>query len=160
MKRYDDAYSSCERTLAELRIYPGQRDPDWVTDFLGIEPTETNRKGEQHQNSLGIVRTVRISSWFLSSEGKVNSKDARRHLDWLLDALECAPTRVNALVTDETVRIYVICVWWSAAGHGGPTISPSQMARLAQLGLELGFDVYFLADDDEAPEEGPSLRLV
>jgi hypothetical protein len=41
----------------------------------------------------------------------------------------------------------VNCVWWSAAGHGGPTLWPEQMAALAALNLECSFDVYFFGDE-------------
>jgi len=132
-----------------LRIYPGDRDPEWVTSTLGVRPTSTNRKGEQYTNSIGRVRTTPKNAWFLSSEGKVASKDARRHLDWLLDSLSAAEEHVRKLADDESVSMDVVCVWWSAAGHGGPVLSSSQMSRLVDLKLELGFDVYFFGDDEE-----------
>ena len=145
---YDDAYPTCDRTDVALRIYPGDRDPDWVTAALGVQPTSVNRKGEQRTSSIGRVRTIPKNAWFLSSQGNVVSRDARRHLDWLLDSLAPAADRVRALTEDETVSIDVMCVWWSAAGHGGPLLSPEQMSRLAEMNLDLGFDIYFLPDDE------------
>ncbi len=155
---YDDEYPSCERTDVVLRIYPGERDPGWITRTLGIEPSSVNRQGEQSINSLGLVRTSQINSWFLSSAGQLASKDSRRHLDWLLDALTGSEVRIRELVMDATVRIDVICVWWSAAGHGGPVLSPAQMSRLADLGLQLGFDLYFFLRPMASPTQ--CLRLV
>jgi hypothetical protein len=146
---YDDQYPTCDRTDVELRIYPGDRDPDWVTAVLGIRATSVNRKGERHTSAIGRVRTTPKNGWFLSSAGKVASKDARRHLDWLLDALEPAQEQLRSLVEDDGIRVSVICVWWSASGHGGPILSPAQMSRLADLDLELGFDIYFLPDTDD-----------
>jgi hypothetical protein len=145
--KYDDDYPSCERTDVVLRVYPGIHDPDWVTSILDIEPTSVNRSGEQRTNSIGRILTIQKNGWFLSSEGKVASKDTRRHLDWLLDRLSGARVGVSKLLADDGVAIDVICVWWSVSGHGGPTLSPSQMSRLASLGLDLGFDIYFFGDD-------------
>jgi hypothetical protein len=46
-----------------------------------------------------------------------------------------------------------LCVRWdSKSGEGGPTISPVQMKRLAELGIELWFDVYF--DGEEMERQG------
>lgn len=36
----------------------------------------------------------------------------------------------------------IACYWVSRSGHGGPTIPPPQMRRLADLNIELGFDFY------------------
>jgi hypothetical protein len=37
----------------------------------------------------------------------------------------------------------IACLWDSHAGHGGPTLSPDLLRRLADLGIELWFDIYF-----------------
>ena len=148
---YNDDYPSCKRTDVLLRVYPGERSPDWVTSLLGVEPSAVNRKGEQRTNSIGRTRTIPKNAWFLSSEGKVNSRDARRHLDWLLEQLEGAEAGLSQLIVENGVSVDISCVWWSAAGHGGPTLSPSQMSRLGKLGIELGFDIYFFGDDDNEP---------
>jgi len=39
--------------------------------------------------------------------------------------------------------------WISKQGHGGPTISPAQSKRLAELDLELFFDFYGPFDESE-----------
>jgi hypothetical protein len=92
---------------------------------------------------------VKFNGWFLSSEDKVASKDVRRHLDWLLDLIWPARLPLADLQQTSGVKIDVNCVWWSASGHGGPTLWPEQMGRLAELGLECGFDVYFFGEEEE-----------
>jgi len=43
-----------------------------------------------------------------------------------------------------------LCVRWDSGGQGGPTLSPSQMGALAELGIELWFDIYFAGNDSAA----------
>jgi hypothetical protein len=146
---YDDNYATCERTCAKLLIYPGSTDPDKVTEELGIEPTQVNKKGATWRTGTGRIKTYPLNAWFLSSEAWVDSKDLRRHLDWLLDKLVDAQTGLRKLQSMPEMKMTVDCVWWSAHGHGGPTLWPEQMKVMAELGLECGFDVYFFGNEDD-----------
>lgn len=139
----DDGYETCERTLATLWIDCDARDPDFVTSYLGVEPTEVQKKGEIKQNSRGYKRTIKKSAWFLSSDGKVDSKDVRRHIDWLIAQLTPVKSKLLELQNLEGIVMSVNCIWWSATGGGGPTLWPEQMQGLADLNLECGFDVSF-----------------
>lgn len=89
------------------------------------------------------------NAWFLSSEQNVNSRDLRRHLDWLLARLAPAGEALRRLQQEQDVRMSVICIWWSAHGGGGPTLWPEQMKVMAELGLECGFEVAFFGNEDE-----------
>lgn len=146
---YNDKYPTCERTCAELLIYPGSTDPDLVTTELGIRPTEITKKGATWRTAAGRTRTVPHNAWFLSSEGKINSKDVRRHLDWLLGQLQTAQEGLRNLQSMPETKLAIKCVWWSARGQGGPTLWPEQMKMMAELGLECGFDVAFFGEEDD-----------
>ncbi|HEX5656489.1 MAG TPA: DUF4279 domain-containing protein [Polyangiales bacterium] len=141
---YADDYSTCSSTFATLRIYSQTVAADAITSALGVEPTRTLRPGEGGRNLHG---------WFLSSEGRVESKDLRRHLDWVLDQLATGPNPTGQVTARIPGRVWadISCLWISAVGHGGPTLSPKQMQRMARLGLECWFDVYLGAST-------PSLR--
>jgi hypothetical protein len=82
-----------------------------------------------------------LHGWFLSSDGEVESRDVRLHLDWLLSRIAPQAEAILALQR-EGCRMDVSCYWVSASGHGGPSVRPAQMGELARLGLELWFDVY------------------
>lgn len=146
---YNDVYPSCERVCAQLVIYPGAMDPEEVTQRLDIQPTEVNRAGEVARNSLGRERCVKLNGWFLSSEGKSDSRDLRRHLDWLIELL--MPRRAPLLVLQEVegLKIGINCIWWSAGGQGGPTLWPEQMRAIAELDLECSFDIGFFGQQDD-----------
>jgi len=146
---YDDDYGTCLDTYCDLRVYPGELSPHEITKRLGVEPTEVNVAGEARKGSQGRERILKINGWFLSSEGRVESKDLRRHLDWLLERLQPAARGLAELQSLSGVRMSINCVWWSRSGHGGPTLWPEQMRAMADLNLECTFDVYFEGEDDE-----------
>ena len=129
---YNDEYPTCERTYATVRIL-GMPAND-IGSAHGLIPTRTQSTGEGAPSRPG--------GWFLTTKDAVNSRDIRRHLDWLLDRLEPRATALADL-RGRGATIDIFCYWLSASGHGGPIISPSQAQRLAALDLECGFDVYF-----------------
>jgi hypothetical protein len=94
-----------------------------------------------------------VSGWFLSTQGRLKSKDSRRHIDWLLDKIEPVSEQILTL-QKQGVFMDFTCFWGSASGNGGPIISPEQMSRLVKMNLEVWWDVYFEGEDeDEATED-------
>jgi hypothetical protein len=139
---YDDDYATCRKTYATFRVFGV--DPDEVSECLGRAPNKVQRKG-----ALGASRQrYALDGWFLTSNGRVDSKDSRRHLDWLLDQLLPAKDAL-ARLTLEGARVDIFCFWLSV-GQGGPTVSPEQARKLNELGLDLGFDVYFDKDKSKS----------
>ena len=125
---YVDDYAACEFTCAKLVVVAVGQPSSVVSERLGLEPTAVSGGG---------------AHLAFSSERVVASRDVRRHLDWLLDRIEPVAPALRDLQRDPDVRTSVRCVWWSKGAHGGPTLWPEQLVRLAALGLELGFDVCF-----------------
>ena len=143
---YDDDYPTCLETHAGMRIYHDDLDPDRITGLLGIEPSQTQVKGLVHTRANGAEFTPPIGGWFLSTQGVIDSRDVRRHVDWILDKLAGKDETLTRL-QDEGNRMDIFCYWLSANGHGGPTLSPAIMRRLGELELEIGFDIYGPYDD-------------
>jgi len=129
-------YPTCDQTHATLRVIHRDLDPDEVDAMLGAAATRRFRR-----DAMGHTRH---GGWLLSSKGRVHSRDIRDHLDWILHQVS---DRGEAFATLRArgCQVDVFCYWASASGHGGPTLSPPQMATLASLGLEIGFDIYFNA---------------
>ncbi len=152
----DDAFAACARTHATLRVVSGDVDPDEVTRALGVEPDAAQRRGDP-ADRRGL-RRVLLNTWSLSSQGKVESRDLRRHLDWLLERLgpDAGPALARLRAAAGTAD--VTCYWLSATGSGGPLLGPAQTRRLADLGLDVWFDVYFGGSSEPAaarPVAGP-----
>ena len=141
----NDRWECCERTYAELRIYPGHIKPATVSDILGLEPTELVVIGEP---IIGTSAIGKHNGWFLSSESFVDSKDLRAHLDWLLMMLQESVEGLRKLQNTIGVSIYVYCAWWSRCGECGPTLWPKQMRQLALLNLECSFSFIYTGGNE------------
>lgn len=83
-----------------------------------------------------------VNGWFLCSEDAVNSRDLRRHVDWILEKVALTKESVDALLKNGG-RVVLRCFWLSAHGHGGPILSAVQCSRLGDLGIDTEFDIYF-----------------
>lgn len=136
---YKDNYAACEIVYATVRIYPGDMSPGEVSNILRIGPTKVSLVGAKSKGRRSI------NGWFLSSEGKIYSRDSRRHIDYLLDEIEVAEQGILDLrELGGGNRYFLLLV--SSAGNGGPIISPKQMARLVRINIEIWFDVCFCRD--------------
>jgi hypothetical protein len=146
---YDDAYPTCSRTWATLCIFlPDTTSPDTLTKNLGVQPSITHLKGEVYKGKVRKWPTC----WFLESTGKVESKEIRRHIDWLLDQVEHKSEIFNKLQTDGA-EIHLSCFWGSSVGHGGPMLDPKILRRIASLHIGITFDIYFEGDDTGETQE-------
>ena len=144
MTPMNDLWECCEKTFAELRIYPGDLKPSTVSDILHLKPTHFVDVGEP---IIGTRAIGRINGWFLSSEAFVHSRDLRAHLDWLLLALRDSVDELRRLQRMMGVRMYVYCSWWSRCGECGPTLWPAQMEKLVLLNLECSFSFIYTGED-------------
>src|SRR5688500_16478169 len=82
---YDDSYPTCDRTHASLCIYlPDTSDPNALSEKLGVQPSRTQVKGEVRNGKAKQWPTA----WFLESTENVQSKELRRHINWVLEQLD------------------------------------------------------------------------
>jgi len=140
-------YPTCRDTYAALCIYHDTVEPPEVSSALGIKPSGFVRRGDTHGPG-NRAATYKINGWFLSSENSVSSQDSLRHIEWLLALVEPRRSELRTL-RDQGHQMLISCYWLSASGHGGPTLTPDVMRRVAELGLDLWFDVYFGGTDEE-----------
>jgi hypothetical protein len=130
MTDYIDDYQSCQDTYATLLIYTGEKNPEEISIALDLIPTRISHAYGRHLNG-----------WFLSSKEHIDSKDCRRHIDWILDKISDKKDILLNL-QNNNIKISIMCMWASQSGNGGPTISPKQMSRLVDLNLEVSWDVW------------------
>jgi Domain of unknown function (DUF4279) len=138
MRLYDDDFATCTRTYATLRLFSNDIEPTSITAVLNIPPSKTFIKGQPHGQHDHIRKS---NGWFLSSEREVNSKDTRRHIDWLLSRISDKSAQLAEL-RSKGVEVDISCLWESV-GQGGPIISAPQMKELARLNIDVWWDVYF-----------------
>ena len=81
------------------------------------------------------------NGWFLTSKNEVDSKDTRRHIDWIINKIKSKKELINQL-QENGVTFDISCFWESKYGQGGPMISPSQMTELSLLNISVWWDIY------------------
>ena len=147
---YDDSYPTCSRTWVTLCIFlPDTTSADELTQKLGVQPSKIRVKGEFYNGKIRNWPTA----WFLESAEKLESKDVRRHIDWVLEQVEHKPEVFTQLQGDGA-EIHLSCFWGAATGQGGPMLDPQILKRMALLNIGIAFDIYFEGDDEI---EEPSL---
>ena len=143
---YDDEYATCVSTFVSFRVMSEALSPESVTALLSVQPTRTQVRGELP--APGSKHPFKYGGWFLKSSGHVQSRDSRRHVDWLLEQLT---GKAGAIAELKMQRHLVdLCIYWESAGQGGPTLGPSHMVQLGELGIELWFDISFAGKDSAA----------
>ena len=140
----NDSYETCERTAATLRIITQSFSVDKITDLLKVSPSRTHVSHHPGHTETGAVER---QIWLLESEEEVHSRDLRRHLDWIVGAIYPKKEELLRLQEVSDVKMDVTCVWWSRYGDGGPTLWPEQMARLAELNLEISIACSYYGED-------------
>ena len=136
--QFDDDYPSCEETYATLRVFSEASTAADITEALGVEPTEFFSKGDSF-GGKGQLRSH--SGWLLSTRGHVTSRDARRHLAWLLERLRAKKDALESL-RNSGAELDISC-YYVSMGQGGPAMSAEQMLELGNLGLDVWWDIYF-----------------
>lgn len=138
-----DDYATCAATYVTLRVYHRSADPKHVGEMLELVPTETQLAGDEYlHRQASRTKRYEISGWFLESKPFVQSFDCEKHLNWLVDQLTGKGPALDEL-RQAGWWMDISCYWDSQYGHGGPTFSPELLKRLAALGVEVWFDVYF-----------------
>lgn len=136
MALYDDDFPTCLETYASLRIYSHSMSPTEITKVLKVAPTRQFAMGESH--SKGLAR--KYHGWVLCTQNQVTSRDTRRHVDWILSRIADKGWELDELRA-QGAEMDISCLWVSI-GQGGPILSPPQMKSLAQLSLDIWWDVY------------------
>lgn len=130
-------YPSCSYVYAELIVYSNFDEIKNITDII---PSYKQTKGDIIENSLGRKRIANLDLWKLSSDNQIQSRDARSHIDYILEKIY--PNKELIIKLQEHHKMFISCVWFSSGDTGGPAIWPEQMKLLSDLNLELNFSFY------------------
>ncbi len=142
---YVDNYPTCAQTSVTLRVFADDVAPQEITKIIEIEPSEAHVKGQpKYKRRSDIIN--KTNGWFLRSDDKVESKDFRRHLDWLIQQLNSRHAALREL-TAKGAQIDIFCPWASKTNEGGPIIDPRQMKVLGELNVELVFEFWYGGED-------------
>lgn len=146
-------YGTCAICYASIVIYLGTLTSRTVTKLFEVQPTYVVSKDIMTNSGATIFCQSSQQCWVLSSKNKINSKDLRDHVNWILKKIE--PRAIIAfhyLQQREDVKMKMHCTWFSREESwmgGGPVLWPEQLEIIADLNLELAFNVFFGFGDDQ-----------
>lgn len=133
-----------DSTSVTLRFFGDALDPAEVSRQLGAEPTLSRRKGDVITGQEG--RVAETGSWLLSSE-----RQSKSPLELQIAALFGRLTSDLSVWKQLSATYYadLFCGLWSEAFNRGTELSPEILRMIAERGLRLGLDVYFVEPKDE-----------
>jgi len=129
----------------ELRISGADLVPATLTETLGLEPTLVREVGKRRSErtvwdealwGFNGFPSGTPSSWASLEDG----------LMFLLDKLE--PVRSQIDNYKQKYDLIFWCGHFQSSFDGGPTLSARLMRRLADLGVDLYIDNYFVEEDE------------
>jgi hypothetical protein len=124
-------------------------DPDIVTKKLGIEPSSQQKIAVPRLLPNGKQEIGKINNWILRSRDHVQSRDIRRHLDWVLEKIDPAISELRALQNLPEIKMVMSGSYLSKEEGGGSiAIWPEQMVRMAEANLEFSIDIIFSGKED------------
>jgi Domain of unknown function (DUF4279) len=138
--KYVHDYPSCSRTYATLCIYHDRLEPKQITAIIGLKPDRVVRKGDP-----ALKSTIPANGWFLTTQGRTDSKDLRFHIALLTRKLIQRKKDLNAL-KKKGCMLKLMCLWESASGNGGPYFDHTFLRELTALPLDLELDIWFAGD--------------
>ena len=128
-----------------LRIFGDDLDPSFLTQQLGVAPTESGRKGEPNLSSRhGAMSLWETGAWVyrLSMRSDTELGDA---LDELLAAMPQDATLWEELTS--TYAVDVCCGVFLEAGVQGTSIPAEVLAKLGRFGLPLALELHGPSDE-------------
>jgi hypothetical protein len=86
----------------------------------------------------------------MSTEGAVDSKDINEHFRYLRDRLNVTREILDSIAPNG--RTYIDVLWQSTYLYGGtgPLLDAEAIGWAAAVGAGMGFDIYQVADDEDA----------
>ena len=123
------------KSVASLRIFGDDLNPEEISRLLDAQPTASSQKGEVGARGA----TAKRSSWRLRVADRTPG-DLNRQVTELLEGLTSDP-EVWATLTAR-YRVDLFCGLFMEEGNEGFTLSAPALKALGDRGIELALDIY------------------
>src|SRR5690349_13412524 len=110
MTSYSDDFPTCAETFTTFRIFSTTVSAPEISRRLWLRPSRSHAIGDPIKSPTNPSR--KEHAWFLSTKGQIDSRDTRRHLDWILDQLEPHLNELRSLQA-EGAQMDVMAYWVS-----------------------------------------------
>lgn len=130
-----------DETRVALRIYGLHLDPNEISKLLGCPPTQSHFRGDKSRRGPPTAE----GAWVLALKGEA-PVTPNELLARLLNILPSDPVLWQAMTTK--YRIDVSFGLFVTAWVRGFELEPALIARLATMGVPVGFSIYSEREDD------------
>jgi Domain of unknown function (DUF4279) len=127
----------CTQTFAGLCIYSPTLGPGEISERMGFRGTD----GFERDASSRFRPNREHNFWLWSTQSLVDSTDHLDHLSAIFSQLAGKESVLDQLRSDGCT-ITISC-YWDSDGDGGPYLTVEAIQRLAQLGVDIWWDIYF-----------------
>ena len=131
-------------SVAGLRFFGDDLDPDKISTLLGATPTEAYRKGDELVGLTGRVRIANTDSWRLKAARR-EPEDLEAQVFELLDRLSQDLEVWGKLSVRYKPDLF--CGIFMSSSNDGLTLSPKALLVLGQRGIALDLDIYDASAD-------------
>jgi hypothetical protein len=145
------------KTFATFRIVGDALDPDEVTNFFKVAPTQAYAKGDRYFAGKKSGELLgKTGMWYLSTDRTVASNDLTDHLAYLIatfqvrhDSQFVGGTQLTAnlirfkkMMSEKALIAKVTCFWYGSAGSRKPSIprAIADIFRFIDAEIETDFD--------------------
>jgi hypothetical protein len=128
---------SCSVTL---RVYGDDLEPNDVTRILSAEPTDACRRGDRRRGQVND-RVERQGRWLLEIDHQ-SGIELDAVISQLLD--RCTDDLARWRHLTDRYRVDLVCGIQLESWNRGLTLLPQTLLRVAERGLTLGFDIYYV----------------
>lgn len=133
------------KTVATLRFFGDELDPDELTRLLGSVPTTGVRKGGVWLTTNGTEKIAKSGSWRLESTDQ-SPGDLDTQVAELLGNLTSDVTVWTDL--SERYRADIFCGLFMEDSNEGISLKPSTLTAVGERGLILDLDIYSAPIED------------
>jgi hypothetical protein len=134
-----------------LRLFGEDLDPDTVSAVLGSSPDTACRKGDVTRGKV-YDRVEPRGKWLLGVENQ-RGVQLEVLINQLLDRLTDDLTVWRELASRFQADLF--CGLHLELWNRGLELSPRTLQRIAERGLKLGFDIYFVGDVESVSCDAP-----
>lgn len=125
-------------------VYEFGNDPSVVTELISFAPTKSCLAGDPMPNHP--TATWLKSKWEFESPLPLKAP-VEDHIEALLSLLEENAEGVSKVMERYAAEIRCAIYYYEEGCNHGFNLSESVIARVANLGLSIDFDLYFLGED-------------
>lgn len=134
-----------DETRVTLGVYGPDLNPEDVSELLWCLPTRSHRRGETAGRRSPPFKG---GAWLLSFEGKAPVGPE----ELLIQMLERLPSSAERWVqVRERYSVRITVAIFFEGWNRGFGFSPASVARLAELGVPVEFDIYADGEDEPTP---------